>query len=63
VPEAFMPGNRGKTMNQAAEAPDDMGYFHWFEGRPSKSRKNRLVICWNSAYSGSSSSALTKYRI
>jgi hypothetical protein len=23
VPEAFMPGNRGETVNQATEAPDN----------------------------------------
>jgi hypothetical protein len=29
-----MSGNRGKTVNQATEAPDDMGHFNFFEGRP-----------------------------
>jgi hypothetical protein len=39
MPETFMPGNRGKTVNQTAETPDDMRYFHFFEGRPLKKPK------------------------
>jgi hypothetical protein len=37
-----MPGNRGKTVNQAAEAPDNMGYFHWFQGRPLKKPEKQI---------------------